>query len=115
MDRARPRLLGAQEAEFAVVLAANAELVREPGAVAIASLIADFNSAMSFGSTSEKKRRAGKASSGGARPSSSASLGLNLHHVFGDVPFPQRDGARLDGAAEPPGIGEQRRQGAASP
>ena len=39
----------------------------------------------------------------------------DLHHVFGDMPFPQRDGARLDGAAEPLGIGEQRRQGAASP
>ena len=82
--------------------------------VAIASLIAALNSAMSFGWTRAKKQPAGKARRGGARPSSSASLGLTciissaMCHSHSATP-------PLDGAAEPLGIGEQGPQGAASP
>jgi hypothetical protein len=69
---------------------------------------------MSFGWTGEETAcREGEEGVGKAEQLSQPRT--DLHRVLGDMPFPQRDAARLDGAAEPLGIGEQRRQGAASP
>jgi hypothetical protein len=70
---------------------------------------------MSFGRTRAKKRLAGKARRQGARAEQLSQPRTDLHRVLGDMPFPLRDAARLDGAAEPLGIGEQRWQGAVNP
>ena len=107
--------LVAQEAELARVLAANAELVRERGVRRhrLAHRRLQQRDVVWLDQGEESARRKSEQRWGQAEQLRQPRA--DPHHVFGDVPFPQRDGARLDGAAEPPGIGEQRRQGAASP
>ncbi len=101
--------LAADPAKLAIILFADAEVVNELAGRVHRFSQCDFEQSQIVGMDQSEEAAGGEDGEGRIEAEKVRQPRVDVHHVFGDAPFPDGGASGLDGTAEPLRVGDHGR------